>query len=89
MGGVWRIGGVADYRSKLELGYHVATTQNHRDAIETVEQALAASERLLGRSLLEALTDHETGEVRPVALVTDNGPSSRSASPHTSSADRS
>ena len=71
MGGTWRIGGVADYWSKLELGYHVATTQNHRDAIETVELALAESERLLGRTLLEHVTDHRTGELRPVALVTD------------------
>lgn len=74
MGGIWRIGGVADYWSKLELGWHVSTTQNHRDAIEAVELALAETERLLGRSLLEAVVDHSTGEVRPVALVTDNGP---------------
>lgn len=74
MGGIWRIGGVADYWSKLELGWHVSTTQNHRDAIEAVELALTETERLLGRSLLEAVVDHETGEVRPVALVTDNGP---------------
>lgn len=74
MGGTWRIGGVADYWSKVELGWHVSPTQNHRDAIETVEQALAEAERLLGRSLLDAVTDRETGEVRPVALVTDNGP---------------
>ncbi len=79
MGGIWRIGGIADYWSKLELGYHVATTQNHRDAIETVELALAETERLLGRSLLDAITDHETGEARPVALVTDNGPCFKSA----------
>jgi putative transposase len=74
MGGVWRIGGIADYWSKLELGYHVATTANHRDAIETVELALAETERLLGRSLLDAVSDRGTGEIRPVALVTDNGP---------------
>jgi putative transposase len=74
MGGTWRIGAVADYWSKLELGYHVATTANHRDAIETVEMALAETERLLGRSLLELVTDHDSGEIRPVALVTDNGP---------------
>lgn len=73
-GGIWRIGGVADYWSKLELGWHVSTTQNHRDAIETLEQALAETEQLLGRPLLDAVTDHETGEIRPVALVTDNGP---------------
>lgn len=74
MGGSWRIGGVADYWSKLELGWHVTTTANHRDAIETVEQAIAESERLLGRPLAEALVDETTGEIRPVALVTDNGP---------------
>jgi len=79
MGGTWRIGGVADYWSKLELGYHVATTANHRDAIETVELALTETERLLGQTLLEAVTDHQTGELRPVALVTDNGPCFKSA----------
>ncbi len=55
-GGTWRIGGVADYWSKLELGRHFTSRtllQNHRDAIETVEQALAESERLLGCPLAE------------------------------------
>ncbi|MBA3842075.1 MAG: DDE-type integrase/transposase/recombinase [Actinobacteria bacterium] len=74
MGGTWRVGGIADYWSKMELGYHVATTANHRDAIETVELALTETRRLLGRSLLDLVTDRETGELRPVALVTDNGP---------------
>ncbi len=73
-GGVWRIGGVADYWSKLELGWHVSTTQNHRDAIETLEQAIAESERLTGRPLTELLTDPQRGEIRPIAVVTDNGP---------------
>ncbi len=73
-GGVWRIGGIADYWSKLELGWHVSTTQNHRDAIETVEQAIAETERLTGRPLRELLVDEETGEIRPIAVVTDNGP---------------
>ena len=79
MGGVWRIGGVADYWSKYELGYHVATTQNHRDAIETVELALAETRRLYGRPLLELVTDTMTGVIKPVALVTDNGPCFKSA----------
>ena len=73
-GGTWRIGGIADYWSKLELGWHVSTTANHRDAIETVELALAETERLTGRPLIELLTDPATGEVRPIAVVTDNGP---------------
>ena len=73
-GGVWRIGGVADYWSKLELGWHVSTTANHRDAIETVEQAIRESEALTGRPLAELLADPLTGEIRPIAVVTDNGP---------------
>ena len=73
-GGTWRIGGVADYWSKLELGWHVSTTQNHRDAIETLEQAIVESERLTGRPLRELLADPLTGEIRPIVLVTDNGP---------------
>ena len=57
-GGVWRIGGVADYWSKLELGWHVATTQNHRDAIETVEQAIGETERLLGTVVEDVFVLH-------------------------------
>ena len=56
MGGSWRIGGVADYWSKLELGWHVSPTQNHHDAIAAVQIALEQSERLLGRPLLDAVT---------------------------------
>ena len=74
MGGTWRIGGTADYWSKYELGWHVSPTQNHRDAITTVEIALQETERLLGRTLLDLVTNHDTGEIHPVALVTDNGP---------------
>ena len=78
-GGTWRIGGATDYWSKVELGWHVSPTQNRRDAIETVELALRETERLLGRSLLDAVTDRETGEVRPIAVVTDNGPCFKAA----------
>ena len=73
MGGTWRIAGIADYWSKLELGWHVSTTANHRDAIETVQQAIAETERLLGKPLKAILSDEESGEIRPIALVTDNG----------------
>jgi transposase InsO family protein len=78
-GGVWRIAGCSDYWSKLELGWHVSTTQNHRDAIEAVELAIAESERLLGQPLQEALLDEKTGETRPIALVSDNGPCFKAA----------
>ena len=73
MGGIWRIGGCTDYWSKYELGWHVSPTQNQHDAITAVSLALAETERLLGQTLLEHLTDPETGDVRPVAVVTDNG----------------
>jgi putative transposase len=78
-GGTWRIGGVADYWSKLELGWHVSTTQNHRDAIETVQQAIVEAERLTGRRLAELLADPVTGEITPIAVVTDNGPCFKAA----------
>ncbi len=78
-GGTWRIGGVADYYSKLELGWHVSTTASHRDAIETLEQAIDETERLTGRPLRELLVDHVSSEIRPIALVTDNGPCFKAA----------
>ena len=74
MGGTWRIAGCTDYWSKLEFGWRVSPTQNHHDAIAAVQVALDETERLLGRTLLETITVEETGELRPVAIVTDNGP---------------
>jgi len=78
-GGTWRIAGCTDYWSKVELGWHVSPTQNQHDAVAAVQIALAESEKLLGRSLCEHLTDLETGEIRPLAVVTDNGGCFRSA----------
>jgi putative transposase len=86
-GGVWRIGG---YWSKLELGWHVSTTANHRDAIETIEQAIAETERLTGRPLRELLSDPRpvrSGRSRSSRIT--GRASSRSASLPTSSAGRS
>ena len=74
MGGTWRIAGCTDYWAKVEFGWHVSTTQNHRDAITAVTLAITEAERLLGITLAEELTDPVTGEIRPIALVTDNGP---------------
>jgi putative transposase len=73
-GGTWRIAGCADYWAKIELGWHISMTQNHRDAISAIEVAKTEAEMLLGRSLLEELTDQLSGEVIPIAVVTDNGP---------------
>jgi hypothetical protein len=44
----WRLAGCADYWAKHELGFHVATTCNHGDAIRTVEIAIDEAERVLG-----------------------------------------
>ena len=71
MGGTWQIGGVTDYWSKYELGWHVSPTQNQHDAVAAVSLALAETKRLLGCTLRDHLTDPETGEIRPVAIVTD------------------
>lgn len=74
-GGTWRVAGVADYWSKYEFGWHWSATANQYDAIEAVELALAQAQRLLpeGQSLVEHLTDPDTGEIVPITLVTDNG----------------
>jgi len=73
-GGTWRVGGIADYWSKYEFGWHWSPTANQHDAITAVELALTEAQRLLdGPTLLEHLTDPDTGEIVPITLVTDNG----------------
>lgn len=70
----WRLAGCADYWAKYELGFHVATTCNHRDAIRTVQIAISEAERLIGCPLAEDLpVDEDTGEIIKIKLVTDNG----------------
>ena len=73
-GGTWRISGCADYWAKAELGWHVSMTQNHHDAITAIELAIGEAERLNDCTLLELVSDPDTGELRPIALVSDNGP---------------
>ncbi len=74
-GGTWRVAGVADYWSKYEFGWHWSPTANQYDAIEAVQLALAEAQALLpdGQSLVEYLTDPDTGQIVPITLVTDNG----------------
>jgi transposase InsO family protein len=72
-GGVWRLAGVTDYFTKIEHGWHIAPTCTGADAIAAVQIAIAAAERLAGCSLAEALADAQTGEIRRIRLVTDNG----------------
>gem|GEM_PF-2004752 len=72
-GGTWRVAGVADYFSKYEFGWHWSPTANQHDAIAGVELALAEAEAMLdGVTLIDHLTDPETGEIVPITLVTDN-----------------
>lgn len=78
-GGTWRSGDVIDYATKLVLAGPVTATQTHRDAIASVQAAVAEAERLLARPLVEDLIDANTGEITPVFLVTDNGPCFKAA----------
>ena len=94
-GGTWRIGGVADYWSKLELGWHVSTTQNQRDAIETAEQAITETQRLGGRPLRELLARPARSARSRSSRITGHAsrppaspPSSRSARSRSTSAHR-
>ncbi len=71
-GGTWRIAGVADYWAKYEFGWHLATTQNVGDAIAAVQLAVVVeTEALLGRTLIETVTDPVSGEIHPITVVTD------------------
>jgi putative transposase len=73
-GGVWRIAGCADYWSKYEFGWHLATTCNALDAELAVRLAIAEAERIAGGTpLAEQVADPLTGLLRPVKIVTDNG----------------
>ncbi len=72
-GGTWRIAGCTDYWSKYEFGWHIALTANQHDAIAAVQLAIVEAQALAGASLLDAVTDKTTGEIRPVVVVTDNG----------------
>ena len=78
-GGTWRSGDVIDYATKLVLAGPVTATQTTRDAIDSVQIALDAAAQLLGRPLIEDLTDPETGEPMAIFLVSDNGPCFKSA----------
>lgn len=78
-GGIWRLGGVVDYVAKVSLACPVTTTQTAVDAIAAIEAARVQAEAWLGHSLLDECLDTETGEIVPIAVVTDNGAAYRSA----------
>ena len=71
-GGTWRLSGVVDYVAKVALACPV-TTQTAAGAIASLEAARAQAEAWLGQSLLSECLDAHTGELAPIAVVTDNG----------------
>jgi transposase InsO family protein len=77
--GVWQLGGVVDYVAKLALCCPVSATKTWRDAVGVLETARERAHELLGRPLLDDLTDPQTGEITPVILVSDNGACYRAA----------
>ena len=77
-GGAWRLSGVVDYVAKVALACPV-TTQTAAGAIASLEAARAQAEAWLGQSLLSECLDAHTGELAPIAVVTDNGPAYKSA----------
>lgn len=76
--GDWMLSGMVDYWAKVALSLDANGTQTARDAIATLEAAIAEAERLLGHTLLEDCVDSETGEIFPVVIVSDNGPAYKS-----------
>ncbi len=63
-----------DYYSKYEYPFHVSPTTNKHDAVEAIEIALAAYEKLFGHPLVDRpQVNAETGELPVSTIVTDNG----------------
>jgi transposase InsO family protein len=77
--GSWQLGGVVDYVAKLAFCCPVTATKTWRDAVLAIETARERAGELLGRPLIEDLTDHQTGEVIPIIVVSDNGACYRAA----------
>jgi putative transposase len=78
-GGTWRILVVVDYTTKVCLATAITGTSTARDAIESLELAIAEAERLTALLLVDDCLDPLTGEPAPCVIVTDNGPAFKSA----------
>jgi putative transposase len=78
-GGTWRLAPVVDYATKACLVVPVSGTTAARDAVRSIEAAIAEAERLLGHPLSDDCVDPETGELSPLTIVTDNGPAYKSS----------
>lgn len=77
-GGDWQLSGIVDYVAKICLACPATPTQTAIDAVNALEAAIAQAEALLGVTMLEDCTDPESGEIRPLTIVTDNGPAYKS-----------
>ena len=76
--GAWRLCPVVDYAAKPALARPVTATQTAADLLGALTAAVNTAEALLGRPLLEDLTDEATGETAPLVIVSDNGPAMKS-----------
>lgn len=76
--GIWNLGGVVDYWARVNLACTVTVTKTTTDAIGFFEAALDEVATLLGVTWVDDLTDHDTGEIHKLRIVTDNGPCFRS-----------
>ena len=76
--GTWQLGVVVDYVSKLVLACPVTATQTATDLLAALDAAAHTAQTLLGHPLIEDCVDAVTGEIVPIAVVTDNGPAMKS-----------
>ena len=72
--GTWRLCPVVDYATKPVLACPLTLTQGATDLISALQGAVEAAEALLGGSPAADCADPDTGEITPLAVVTDNGP---------------
>jgi transposase InsO family protein len=72
-GGTWCLSGVVDYWGKICFCCTVTATQRTVDAIAAITAAIAQAEQIMGKPLADDITDPETGQIKPVTIVTDNG----------------
>lgn len=77
--GVWQLGALVDYTCKVALACPVSPTKTWRDAVAVLETARERAGELLGRPLIDDITDPDTGEITPVIVVSDNGACYRAA----------
>ncbi len=77
-GGTWRILAVVDYATKVNLAAAITGRSAAQDAVDGVRTAIEAAETLLGQTLLDECVDPETGELRKLVIVSDNGPAFKS-----------